>query len=98
MRGTRKAVWAFSGWTPFGLKFMPHIPTSTTSTIGHLAIGMGLGVALALVLLFSSHPPPFQLLLNDSSPTLALALYIGLFALTFGLGSTVTGLVLDDEP
>jgi predicted MFS family arabinose efflux permease len=63
-----------------------------------LAIGVGLGAALALVLLFSSHPPILQLLLNDSSPTLAVALYVGIFAMTFGLGSTVTGLVLDDEP
>jgi predicted MFS family arabinose efflux permease len=75
---------------------MPRSPTSTSSTAGHLAIGLGLGVGLALVLLSSSHPPIFQLLLNDSSPTLALALYIGIFAIAFGLGSTATGLLLDE--
>jgi hypothetical protein len=82
-------------------KFMSRSPTSTSSAIaGHLAIGMTLGAGLALVLLSSSHSPVFQLLLNDASPTLALALYIGVFAMTFGLGSTVTGLLLDetDEP
>jgi predicted MFS family arabinose efflux permease len=62
---------------------------------GHLAIGMVLGAVFALVLLFSSDPPILQLILNGSSPALALVLYIGVFAITFGLGSTLTGLVLD---
>jgi hypothetical protein len=66
----------------------------------HLAIGMALGTALSLALLFSRNPPILQLILDGSSPALFLAIYIGVFAITFGLGSTLTGLLLEaaDEP
>jgi hypothetical protein len=94
-------VKAFNGLDALWSELMPRSTASTRSSIaGHLAIGISLGAGLALVLLTGSHPPFFQMLLNDSKPTLALALYIGVFAMTFGLGSTVTGLLLDatDEP
>jgi hypothetical protein len=63
---------------------------------GHLTVGMSLGAVLALVLLLSSDPPILRLILNGSSPAQALALYMGVFVMTFGLGSTLTGLVLDE--
>jgi hypothetical protein len=76
---------------------MSRDPRRTSVTIaGHLAVGMGLGSGLALILLMRSHPPILQLLLDGSSPILAPALYIGIFAMTFGLGSVVTGLALDE--
>jgi hypothetical protein len=76
---------------------MPRSPKSESVTIaGHLAIGVALGAVLALGLLLSSDPPLLRLIRDGSSPTLALALYIGVFVMTFGLGSTLTGLVLEE--
>jgi hypothetical protein len=62
---------------------------------GHLALGLALGAVLAFALLVRGDPPILQLLLDGSSPSLGLALYMGVFAMTFGLGSTLTGLLLE---
>jgi hypothetical protein len=76
---------------------MPNGPKSAAAAIaGHLAIGAGLGAALALALLLETDPPIFRLVFAGSSPALALVLYIGVFVITFGLGSTLTGLLLDE--
>jgi hypothetical protein len=76
---------------------MPRSPKSAfVGTAGHLAIGVGLGAVLALVLLLGNDPPILRLLANDSSPAAALALYVGVFVMTFGVGSTLTGLMLDE--
>jgi hypothetical protein len=66
------------------------------SIAGHLALGVALGAVLALALLLRGDPPLLQLLLDSSSPSLGLALYMGVFAMTFGLGSTLTGLLLEE--
>jgi hypothetical protein len=63
---------------------------------GHLAIGVALGAVLALVLLLGRDPPFLRLILDGSSPELSLALYVVIFVTTFGLGSTLTGLVLEE--
>jgi hypothetical protein len=62
---------------------------------GHLAMGMTLGAAFALILLFSSDSSILRMILDNSSPALVLALYFGVFAMTFGLGATLTGIVLE---
>jgi hypothetical protein len=79
---------------------MRRTPSAPVAIAGHLAIGMAVGVVLALGLLLGSDTPIFRLIFDGSSPVVALALYFGLFAMTFGLGSTLTGLLLDatDEP
>jgi hypothetical protein len=81
----------------YWIRRMPRSQSSVHVKIaGHLAIGVALGAVLALVLLLSSDPPILRLILNGSSPALALALYIGVFVMTFGLGSTLTGLLFED--
>jgi hypothetical protein len=76
---------------------MPRRQMSAHARIaGHLALGVALGAVLALALLLRGDPPILQLLLDGSSPSLGLALYMGVFAMTFGLGSTLTGLLLEE--
>jgi hypothetical protein len=75
---------------------MPRTPRSESLAIaGHLAIGMALGAVLALGLLVSSDRPIFRLIVEGSSPAMALSLYFGVFAMTFGVGSALTGLLLE---
>jgi hypothetical protein len=76
---------------------MPRSPNSVSVRVaGHLAIGVALGAVLALVLLLGSEPPFLRLILDGSSPALSLVLYVVIFVITFGLGSTLTGLVLEE--
>jgi hypothetical protein len=76
---------------------MPRNPKSiSVAMAGHLAMGMVLGTAFALVLLlFSRDPPILHIILDALSPAVAVAFYIGLFAITFGLGATLTGLMME---
>jgi hypothetical protein len=75
---------------------MPRNQKAVSLSIGgHLAMGMTLGAVFALVLLFGSDPSILRMILDASSPALVLALYIGVFAMTFGLGATLTGIVLE---
>jgi hypothetical protein len=79
-------------WTPE----MPRNQKAASLSIGgHLAMGMTLGAVFALVLLFGSDPSILRMILDASSPALVLALYIGVFAMTFGLGATLTGIMLE---
>ena len=68
---------------------------ASIAAAGHLAIGMALGIFLALVLLFRSDASIVRMILDDSSPALGLALYFGIFAMSFGLCATLTGIVLE---
>ena len=61
---------------------------------GHLAIGLLLGALFAIALPFCGDFPVFDLIAAGSSPRLVLAMYVGVFAMTFGIGATLTGLVL----
>jgi hypothetical protein len=62
---------------------------------GHLAIGLGLGLLFAVALVFIIHSPILALIEADGSPRLALVVYIGTLAMTFGIGATLTGLLLE---
>jgi len=66
----------------------------------HLVIGMALGAVFALVLLLSVGRSVLDLIFADSSPALVMALFVGVFAMTFGVGATLTGIALDrsDSP
>jgi hypothetical protein len=68
---------------------------ASIAAAGHLAIGMALGIFFALVLLFRSDASIVRMILDDSSPALGLALYFGIFAMSFGLCATLTGIVLE---
>jgi hypothetical protein len=61
---------------------------------GHLVMGMVLGAVFALVLLLSVERSVLDLMFADSSPAL-VALFVGVFAMTFGVGAMLTGIVLD---
>ena len=62
---------------------------------GHLTIGLVLGAVFALVLPLCSDLTIFALIRSGPSPRLVMAMYIGVFAMTFGIGATLTGLVLE---
>jgi hypothetical protein len=68
---------------------------ASIAAAGHLGIGMALGIFFALVLLFGSDASIVRMILDDLSPALGLALYFGIFATSFGLCTTLTGMVLD---
>lgn len=75
---------------------MPSKPKAETPALGgHLAIGMLLGVLFSAALPLCGDRAIFGLIVSGSSPYLVLAMYVAVNAMTFGIGATLTGLVLE---
>jgi hypothetical protein len=75
----------------------------TQSWLGKLAsqFGMGatLGTFLATYLIVSDTQRVFQMIINSSAPKLTMTVFVGVLALWFAVGATLTGWIflMEDE-
>lgn len=60
---------------------------------GHLAMGAGLGTFLALTLLVADSRSIFSMIVDSAVPELTILAFLGIFAGTFAVGATLTGLL-----
>jgi hypothetical protein len=81
------------------VKVRPHLLSELT---GHFAMGVALGLACALVLAAVDDYGVRELILRSDNPRSVLWMFVGTFVLMFGIGATLTGLVLtimeDNDP
>lgn len=66
---------------------------------GQFGMGAMLGTFLAIYLIVSDTQRVFQMIINSSAPQLTMTVFVGVLALSFAVGATLTGwlFLMEDE-
>ena len=60
---------------------------------GHAAMGVAMGLGFALALTLIGEFGVVSLVASSADPSNAMVVFVGTFALTFGVGATLTGFI-----